>query len=165
MGELEEGHIHMHQWDFSALYIWGGKKGFIAVHVRILYLGGCGTLHWYLGRVSKLQITMVVLMRMVLRALSSKNQGNAHGQKLGEYWPSLAARPNFSLPLIKFKRGLAGLGCFKGYHGIPFLVPKLIPPVGFDGNIFTSLVHWLLAGTCLQCAGWLLLGSYNMHSI
>ena len=55
------------------------------MHVRILYLGGCGSLHWYLGRVSKLQITMVVLMRMVLRALSSKNQGNAHGQKLGEY--------------------------------------------------------------------------------
>jgi len=109
------------------------------------------------GSVSKLQMTMVVLMRMVLWAFSSKNQGHAHEQKHGEYWPSLATRPNFSLPLIKFKRGLAGLGCFKGYHGIPFLVPKLFPPVGIGGIIFTplyigywqTLVYSVSGGCCL----------------
>ena len=61
-------------------------------------------------------------------------------------WP---ARPNFLLTLIKLKvHGYSGpgwLGDIMAY----VLVPKLFPPVGFGGNIFTSLVHRLLADTGL----------------
>ena len=62
-------------------------------------------------------------------------------------WP---ARPNFSLPLIKFKvHGYSGPGLLGDVMAYAFFVPKLFPLVSFGGNIFTSLVHRLLADTGL----------------
>ena len=68
MGELEEGHITCT--NETLVHCIFEEENSCAC---MLYLGGCGTLHWHLyavSSVSVLQLTMVVLMRMVLWALS-----------------------------------------------------------------------------------------------